>query len=148
LAGVEFQRAIERATFRAGGGRFRAPAQRLDDFLAGRSSGSLGPTSYRPGLAPADLGAVLPPFVVEALRAGLRQIGARLPAFLLPEALLIAAETRTSAPVRFLRDPETLVSPSVAGLYPCGEGAGYAGGIVSAALDGARVADRILALGQ
>jgi uncharacterized protein len=147
LAGVEFQRGIERATFRAGGGRFRAPAQRLDDFLAGRPSNSLGATSYRPGLTPADLGAVLPPFVAEALRTGLRQIGARLPAFLLPEALLIAGETRTSAPVRFLRDPETLVSPSVAGLYPCGEGAGYAGGIVSAALDGARVADRILALG-
>jgi len=90
---------------------------------------------------------VLPPFVAEALRQGLRQIGARLPAFLLPEALLIAAETRTSAPVRFLRDPLTLVSPSLAGLYPCGEGAGYAGGIVSAALDGARVAERVLATG-
>jgi uncharacterized FAD-dependent dehydrogenase len=148
LAGVEFQRAIERATFAAGGGRFRAPAQRLDDFLAGRPSRSLGETSYRPGLAPADLGAVLPPFVAEALRTGLRQIGSRLPPFLLPEALLIAAETRTSAPVRFLRDATTLVSPSAAGLYPCGEGAGYAGGIVSAALDGARVADRILALGE
>ncbi|HEY4394857.1 MAG TPA: hypothetical protein VGP64_12380, partial [Polyangia bacterium] len=148
LAGVEFQRGIERATFRAGGGRFRAPAQRLDDFLAGRPSTSVGPTSYRPGLTPTDLGVVLPPFVVEALRAGLRQMGARLPAFLLPEALLIAAETRTSAPVRFLRDPETLVSPSAAGLYPCGEGAGYAGGIISAALDGARVADRVLALGS
>ncbi|HMC93546.1 MAG TPA: FAD-binding protein [Polyangia bacterium] len=145
LAGVGFQRDIERAAYRAGGGRFRAPAQRLGDFLAGRTSGSLGASSYRPGLTPADLGAVLPPFVVEALRTGLRQIGARLPAFLLSEALLIAAETRTSAPVRFLRDPESLVSPSLVGLYPCGEGAGYAGGIVSAALDGARVAERILA---
>jgi uncharacterized protein len=145
LAGVEFQREIERAAFHAGGGRFRAPAQRLGDFLAGRVSDTLGPSSYRPGLTPADLGAVLPRFVTEALRAGLRQIGARLPAFLLPEALLIAAETRTSAPVRFLRDPSTLVSPSADGLYPCGEGAGYAGGIVSAALDGARVAERILA---
>ena len=145
LAGVEFQREIERAAFRAGGGRFRAPAQRLGDFLAGRVSDTLGPSSYRPGLTPADLGAVLPRFVAEALRAGLRQIGARLPAFLLPDALLIAAETRTSAPVRFLRNPSTLVSPSADGLYPCGEGAGYAGGIVSAALDGARVAERILA---
>jgi uncharacterized protein len=147
LAGIEFQRQIERAAFRAGGGRFRAPAQRLGDFLAGRTSDSLGASSYRPGLSAADLSAVLPPFVAEGLRAGLRQIGARLPAFLLPEALLIAAETRTSAPVRFLRDPTTLVSPSAAGLYPCGEGAGYAGGIVSAALDGVRVAERILALG-
>ncbi len=145
LAGVGFQRDIERAAFRAGGGRFRAPAQRLGDFLAGRASDSLGASSYRPGLTPADLSAVLPPFVAEALRKGLRQIGARLPAFLLSDALLIAAETRTSAPVRFLRDPVTLVSPSLGGLYPCGEGAGYAGGIVSAALDGARVAERILA---
>jgi len=145
LAGVEFQRAIERAAFRAGGGRFRAPAQRLGDFLAGRPSDTVGPSSYRPGVVPGDLGAVLPRLVVEALRAGLRQIGGRLPAFLLPDALLIAAETRTSAPVRILRDPVTLVSPSVEGLYPCGEGAGYAGGIVSAALDGLRVADRIFA---
>ena len=145
LAGIEFQREIERAAFQAGGGRFRAPAQRLGDFLAGRVSDTLGPSSYRPGLTPADLGTVLPRFVADALRAGLRQIGARLPAFMLPDALLIAAETRTSAPVRFLRDPSTLVSPSADGLYPCGEGAGYAGGIVSAALDGARVAERILA---
>jgi uncharacterized protein len=145
LAGVGFQRDIERAAFHAGGGRFRAPAQRLGDFLTGRASGSLGASSYRPGLTPADLSAVLPPFVAEALQKGLRQIGSRLPAFLLSDALLIAAETRTSAPVRFLRDPVTLVSPSVAGVYPCGEGAGYAGGIVSAALDGAKVAERVLA---
>ncbi len=145
LAGVAFQRAIERAAFQAGGGRFRAPAQRLGDFLAGRASTRVERSSYRPGLAPGDLGAVLPPFVVDALRGGLRQIGSRIPAFLHPDATLIAAETRTSAPVRFARDPERLVSPAAAGLYPCGEGAGYAGGIVSAALDGARVAEHILA---
>jgi uncharacterized protein len=145
LAGVAFQRAIEQAAFRAGGGRFRAPAQRLGDFLAGRPSDRVEGSSYRPGLTPGDLAGVLPPFVVEALRGGLRQIGARIPAFLHPDATVIAAETRTSAPVRFVRDPETLLSPSIAGLYPCGEGAGYAGGIVSAALDGARVAERILA---
>ncbi|HXJ19973.1 MAG TPA: FAD-dependent monooxygenase [Polyangia bacterium] len=145
LAGVAFQRSIEQAAFRAGGGRFRAPAQRLGDFLAARASARVADSSYRPGLAPGDLGAVLPPFVVDALRGGLRQMGARIPAFLHPDATLIAAETRTSAPVRFVRDTETLVSPSAAGLYPCGEGAGYAGGIVSAALDGARVAERILA---
>jgi len=144
LAGVAFQRGIEQAAFRAGGGRFRAPAQRLGDFLAGRPSTRVGPSSYRPGLAPGDLGQALPPFVVEALRGGLRQIGGRIPAFLHPDATLIAAETRTSAPVRLARDPESLVSPAVTGLYPCGEGAGYAGGIVSAALDGARVAERIL----
>jgi hypothetical protein len=147
LAGVALQRGIERKTFQAGGGRFRAPAQRLGDFLAGRPSGSLSASSYRPGLMSADLAAVLPPFIAEALREGLRRIGTRLPAFLLSDALLIAAETRTSAPVCFLRDPVSLVSPSLAGLYPCGEGAGYAGGIVSAALDGARVAERVLMSG-
>jgi uncharacterized FAD-dependent dehydrogenase len=144
LAGVELQRAIERAAFRAGGGRFRAPAQRLADFLAGRPSSSVGASSYRPGLAAGDVGAVFPPFVAEALRAGLRRIGERLPRFLAPDALLIAAETRTSAPVRILRDRATLESPGVGGLYPAGEGAGYAGGIVSAALDGAEIAARIL----
>jgi uncharacterized FAD-dependent dehydrogenase len=147
LAGVELQRGIERAAFAAGGGAFRAPAQRLGDFLAGRASAEVGASSYRPGLAAGTLDGVLPPFVVEALRAGLRRLGTRLPAFLHPEALLIAAETRTSAPVRILRDAETLASPGLAGLYPAGEGAGYAGGIVSAALDGARIAARILAAG-
>lgn len=145
LAGLTFQRQIEERAFRAGGGRFQAPAQRLDDFLAGRSSGTVPRTSYRPGIVPADLRDVLPAFVMEALRAGLRRIGSRLPDFLHPDAALVAAETRTSAPVRFLRDPIRLVSPSIEGLYPCGEGAGYAGGIVSAALDGERVAARILA---
>ena len=110
---------------------------------AGRASAEVGASSYRPGLAAGTLDGVLPPFVLEALRAGLRRLGARLPAFLLPDALLIAAETRTSAPVRLLRDPQTLASPGVAGLYPVGEGAGYAGGIVSAALDGRRVAEQI-----
>ncbi|HVZ72526.1 MAG TPA: FAD-dependent oxidoreductase [Polyangia bacterium] len=145
LAGLELQRSIERAAFAAGGGDFRAPAQRLGDFLAGRASAEVGETSYRPGLAAGTLDGVLPPFVVGALRAGLRRLGSRLPAFLHPEALLIAAETRTSAPVRMPRDPETLQSPGVAGLYPIGEGAGYAGGIVSAALDGARAAAKIIA---
>ena len=147
LAGVALQRSTEQAAFRAGGGRFRAPAQRLGDFLDGRASGTVGASSYRPGLAPADLGAVLPPFVAQALRGGLRRMGARLPGFLFPDAMLVGVETRTSAPVRLLRDDATLMSPSPAGLYPCGEGAGYAGGIISAALDGARVAARVLAAG-
>jgi uncharacterized FAD-dependent dehydrogenase len=146
LAGVELQRRIEQAAFRAGGGRFRAPAQRVADFLAGRASDTVGRSSYRPGLASTDLTAVLPPFVAQALRDGLRRMGTRMPGFLSTDAVLVAAETRTSAPIRFLRDPGTLVSPSLAGLYPCGEGAGYAGGIVSAALDGARVAERILTI--
>jgi len=145
LAGVDFQRAIERAAFRAGGGAFRAPAQRLSDFLAGRSSGALPASSYRPGICPVDLAQVFPAFVLDALREGLRSVAGRVPGFLHPDAQLIAAETRTSAPVRIARDPETLQSPTLAGLYPAGEGAGYAGGIVSAAIDGARIARRILA---
>jgi uncharacterized protein len=145
LAGIELQRGIERAAFAAGGGNFRAPAQRLGDFLAGRPSETVGRTSYRPGIVAADLRQVLPSFVVASLQAGLRRLGSRLPRFLLADALLIAAETRTSAPVRMSRDPETLLSPSAEGLYPAGEGAGYAGGIVSAALDGADIAARILA---
>ncbi len=145
LAGVELQRQVERAAFAAGGGHFRAPAQRLGDFLAGRPSDDVPASSYRPGLQPADLERVLPPFVATALRAGLRRLGTRLSRFLVPDAVLVATESRTSSPVRLLRDAVSLVSPSMDGLYPCGEGAGYAGGIVSAALDGARVAERILA---
>jgi uncharacterized FAD-dependent dehydrogenase len=145
LAGVDLQRRVEQAAFRAGGGRFRAPAQRLADFLDGRASTAVGASSYRPGLAPADLTQVLPGFAAQALREGLRRMGARLPGFLYGDAMLIGVETRTSAPVRLLRDARTLESPSLAGLYPCGEGAGYAGGIVSAALDGSRVAARVLA---
>ena len=105
----------------------------------------MGASSYRPGTTPSDLARVLPPFVTTALRAGLRRVGERLPAFLHADAVLVGVETRTSAPLRFLRDPETLVARGLEGLYPIGEGAGYAGGIVSAALDGARVAERILA---
>jgi uncharacterized FAD-dependent dehydrogenase len=144
LAGVAFQRDIERAAFRAGGGQFTAPAQRLTDFLANRPTTSIGKSSYRPGLTPASLDEVLPGFVIQALRDGLREIGQRVGRFVHPDAVLIAAETRTSSPVRILRDAVTLESPGVVGLYPAGEGAGYAGGIVSAALDGVRVAQRIV----
>jgi uncharacterized FAD-dependent dehydrogenase len=144
LAGVELQRRVERAAFAMGGAGFRAPAQRLGDFLAGRVSSALGPSSYRPGVVPGDLAAMLPEPVATSLREALAQLVRRLPGFLHPEAQLIGCETRTSAPVRILRDPSSLQSVSLAGVYPSGEGAGYAGGIVSAALDGMRVAARIL----
>jgi uncharacterized protein len=147
LAGVAFQRQIEEAAFRVGGGAFRAPAQRLADFLAGRASTSLPRTSYRPGVTAARLEEVFPAFVAEAMKEGLATLARRMPGFLHPDAVLVATETRTSAPVRMPRDPRTLESVSVAGLYPVGEGAGYAGGIVSAALDGARAAEAILARG-
>jgi uncharacterized FAD-dependent dehydrogenase len=145
LAGIEFQRAIERATFAAGGGAFRAPAQRLVDFLARRESSSLPKSSYHPGLVSRSIDAVFPAFVADSLREGLADICRRVRGFLHDDALLVAAETRTSAPLRILRDPVTLESPSLRGLYPVGEGAGYAGGIVSAAIDGARSAEAILA---
>jgi uncharacterized FAD-dependent dehydrogenase len=145
LAGVELQRSIERAAFVAGGGAFRAPAQRLADFLAGRASGALPKTSYHPGVTPCDLRAVLPEPIASALRDGLEQLARAVPRYGHADAVLVATETRSSAPVRLARDPETLASPGVEGLYPAGEGAGYAGGIVSAALDGVRIADAIAA---
>jgi uncharacterized FAD-dependent dehydrogenase len=144
LAGVDFQRRIEQAAFAAGGGAFCAPAQRLVDFLAGRTSTTLPKTSYHPGITAAPLDAVLPAFVAASLRAGLDGITRRLRGFLHEDAVLVATETRTSAPVRIVRDAVSLQSPSLAGLFPVGEGAGYAGGIVSSAIDGARVAEAIL----
>ena len=144
LAGVEFQRRIERAAFAAGGGAFRAPAQRLADFLARRSSSSLPAVSYHPGVVAGPIDEIFPAFVTTALREGLEGIARRIRGFLHDDAVLVAAETRTSAPLRIVRDPVTLQSPSLSGLYPAGEGAGYAGGIVSAAIDGTRVAQAIL----
>jgi hypothetical protein len=144
LAGVEFQRRIEQASFAAGGGGFRAPAEKLTDFLARRPGGQLPKSSYRPGLQHARLDDVLPEFITTSLREGLSAMAHHLPGFLHPDAILVAAETRTSAPVRILRDADSLQSPSLANLYPAGEGAGYAGGIVSSALDGMRIAEAIL----
>jgi uncharacterized FAD-dependent dehydrogenase len=145
LAGVTFQETIEETAFRVGGGAFRAPAQRLEDFLAARPSSSLPRTSYRPGATGTALDEVFPPFLTAALRAGLAALVRRVPGYRHPDAVLVATESRTSAPVRLLRDPASRCSPGLAGLYPVGEGAGYAGGIVSAALDGARAAEAILA---
>jgi len=144
LAGIEFQRRIERAAFLAGGGEFQAPAQRLVDFLARRPSTSLPATSYHPGVVPGNIAEIFPAFVVESLRDGLESITRKLRGFLHEDAMLVAAETRTSAPLRIVRDAVSLQSPTLSGLYPAGEGAGYAGGIVSAAIDGTRVAQAIL----
>lgn len=144
LAGIAFQNRIEQAAFAAGGGHFRAPAQRLVDFLARRASTSLPASSYHPGIVSHPLDDLFPDFIAASLREGIADIGGRLHGFLHPDAVLVAAETRTSAPVRILRDPKTFESPSLAGLYPVGEGAGYAGGIVSAAIDGVRAAAAIL----
>ena len=145
LAGFVWQRRIERAAFRAGGGGFRAPAQRVGDFLAGRTTVRFGDVepSYRPGVVPADLREVLPDFITENLKTGIRSMDRQLRGFALPDAVLTAPETRSSSPVRMPRDPFGQ-AVGVRGLYPAGEGAGYAGGIVSAAMDGIAAARAVL----
>jgi hypothetical protein len=142
LAGLAWQRKWERAAYELGGGGYRAPAQRLADWLAGRPGEAPGRTSYRPGVTPADLSRLYPAAVQEALRAGLRTFDRRMRGFVTSDALLLGAETRTSAPCRLVRGDD-LQSPSLRGVYPAGEGAGYAGGIVSSAVDGLRVAEAI-----
>ncbi len=145
LAGVEFQRRIEEAAFRAGGGEYKAPVQLAGDFLKNRESKGFGGVvpSYRPATVPADLRAVFPVFVTETLKAALVEADKKLKGFAEHDAVLTAAETRSSSPVRMVRDAATLQSVSVSGLYPCGEGAGYAGGIMSAAADGLKCAAEI-----
>ena len=145
LALLRFQADVERAMFRAGDGTTqRAPAQRVPDFLKGVVSLPTGRTSYIPGVYAAPLHDLLPPFVAAALREGLAALGRRHKGFDSAEALLLGVESRTSSPVRIPRDRETLMHPDVSGLFPCGEGAGYAGGIVSAAMDGVAVASAVV----
>ena len=143
LAGLKFQQQFEEAARLNGGGRQIAPAQRVADFVAGRTSRDLPRTSYIPGLAPSRLDRWMPPFIADALRAGLATFDRRMRGFVTNEALVAGVESRTSTPVRIPRDAQSLQHPEVAGLFPAGEGAGYAGGIVSAALDGERVADAV-----
>lgn len=146
LAGLHLQRTIERRGFEVGGGALRAPATRLTDFLAGRASADVPRSSYVPGLTAGNLADVLDSTglpIAARLREGLATFGRKMRGFVSEEAVLVGVESRTSCPVRVPRDPESLESPDMAGLYPCGEGAGYAGGIVSAALDGVRVARAI-----
>jgi hypothetical protein len=142
LAGLAWQRRWERAAFELAGGGYLAPAQRLSDWMAGRPGTAPGRTSYRPGAAHADLSRLYPPQVQEALRAAVRGFDRRMRGFAAGDALLLGVETRTSAPCRLVRG-EDLRSPGLGGVYPAGEGAGYAGGIVSSAVDGLRVAEAI-----
>jgi uncharacterized FAD-dependent dehydrogenase len=146
MAGIELQRRIERAALVAGGGMLRAPATRATDFARGKGSTTVPGTSYEPGLAAGDVGEVLAASglpLAARLRDALRAFDRQMRGYLTDDAVLIGVESRTSSPVRVPRDPSTLESPDLAGLYPTGEGAGYAGGIVSAALDGIRVARAI-----
>ena len=137
LSGFVLQRVIEQAAFRAGGGSWRAPVQRVEDLLRGRETTRLGEVvpTYRPGVTCADLRAVLPAFIIENLRHGIVQMGRQLKGFDHPDAVLTGAETRSSSPVRMVRGADGMAE-GLEGLFPVGEGAGYAGGIVSAAVDG------------
>jgi uncharacterized FAD-dependent dehydrogenase len=143
LAGVRFQRHWEQKAFLAGGGGYQAPAQNLLAFLKqpGKATAS---SSYRPGIVEAELDPVLPSYIIQTLREGLPEFGRKMRGFVSAEATLIGIESRTSAPVRVLRN-DRFESIGVRGLYPAGEGAGYAGGIMSSAVDGVKIADTIAA---
>ncbi|WP_025886670.1 NAD(P)/FAD-dependent oxidoreductase [Asaia prunellae] len=145
LGGVAFQRHWERAAFVAGGGDYRAPAQKVEDFLAGRPSTSLGDVvpSYKPGVTPTDLSLCLPDFAVEAIREALPAFERKLKGFSMGDAVLTGVETRTSSPIRMPRGADGQ-SPGLTGLFPAGEGAGYAGGILSAGIDGIRAAEWVI----
>jgi len=148
LGGVELQRRLEQAAARAGGGELRAPATRATDFVRKRGSTTVPATSYQPGLAAGDIAEVLDSIgvpIAARLREGFAVFDQQMRGYLTDEAVLVGVESRTSSPVRMPRDNASLESPDLARLYPCGEGAGYAGGIVSAALDGIRVARAITA---
>ena len=142
---VAFQRRLEQAAFRAGGGAYRAPAETVGSFLEGRGRLELDrvqPT-YPRGVTPCDLGSLLPGELADTLRAGLRAYERKIAGYTAPEAILTGLETRTSSPVRLKRG-EDFVCTQLAGLYPCGEGAGYAGGIMTAAVDGVRCAAALM----
>ena len=143
LAGLKFQQQFEELARRHGGDRQIAPAQRVADFVAGRASASLARTSYIPGIVPSRLDRWMPGFIAQGLGEGLATFGRRMRGFVTNEAVVVGVESRTSSPVRIPRDPATLMHPEAAGLFPAGEGAGYAGGIISAALDGERIAEAV-----
>ena len=141
LAGIAFQKSLERAAKQHGGGGQVAPGQRVTDFLAGKDSTDLPKTSYFPGIIPSRIDQILPEWITSRLRRGLDIFGKQMRGYITEECNLIGFETRTSSPVRIPRDERTLQHSEISGLYPCGEGAGFAGGIVSAALDGMRCAE-------
>ena len=142
LSGLAYQTQVEQACFQLTGS-IQAPAQRMEDFIQQKRSADLPLNSYIPGLQSHDLNQVLPAAIHERIRAALVQLGQKMPAFRTNHAILVAVESRTSSPVRIPRDAEKLSHPGIENLYPCGEGAGYAGGIMSAALDGIRVAGAV-----
>jgi uncharacterized FAD-dependent dehydrogenase len=144
LAGIDFQRHWEEQAFLAGGSTYAAPGQLVGDFLAARPSASLGSVlpSYKPGVTPTDLARCLPDFAVAAIREALPMFGKRIAGFDMADAVMTGVETRTSSPIRMTRGAN-FQSLNTAGLFPAGEGAGYAGGILSAGVDGIRVAEAV-----
>ncbi len=144
LAILALQESLERQTWLNGGRTQQVPAQRMTDFVKGRLSASLPEVSYAPGAVASPLHFWMPPFIADRLREGFNTFGRQARGFLTDEAVMLASETRTSSPVRIPRDREAFVHPQVKGLYPCGEGAGFAGGIVSAAMDGERCAEALV----
>lgn len=144
LAGLEFQKAIEHKSWHLAGETQRVPAQRMVDFTQSKLSADIPKTSYVPGTTPVELGQVFPGFLTQTMREGFKEFGKAMRGYLTNDAILHAPESRTSSPVRIPRDPETLQHVQVKGLYPCGEGAGYAGGIISAAIDGEKCALKCL----
>jgi len=144
LAGVAFQRHWEAEAYKLGGGTFQAPAQRLGDFLNGKRSTQPGSVqaSYAPGVMLTNLETALPDYAIEALREALPQFNRSIPGYAMDDAMLTGVETRTSSPIRIPRGTN-LESTNTPGLYPAGEGAGYAGGILSAAIDGIRIAEAV-----
>ena len=143
LAGIEFQRRLEEKAFKLGGGTYDAPVQLVGDFLAGRKSGEHGcvAPSYKPGVTYCDLSETLPDYAIAAIREALPAFEKKIKGFSMAEATLTAVETRTSSPIQITRDKETMQSLNTQGLYPAGEGAGYAGGILSAGIDGIKIAE-------
>ncbi|MEM9338437.1 MAG: FAD-dependent protein [Bacteroidota bacterium] len=146
LSNLHFQAEVERKAFEVSGGSQRAPAQRLVDFIEGRPSDELNPTSYQPGLIATDMSEVLPSFIHHRLKQGFKLFGKKMKRYLTNEAQIVGVESRTSSPVRIPRNPETLEHTKLKRLFPCGEGAGYAGGIASAAVDGERCMAQIINL--
>lgn len=144
LGMMYFQQYVERKAFNAGEGRFAAPAQRLVDFTENKLSASLPGCSYLPGIRSASLQAVLPSAICKSLQQAFKEFGKKMRGYYTNEAVVVATESRTSSPVRIPRDKDTLQHPQLKNLYPCGEGAGYAGGIMSAAMDGERVVNQIV----
>lgn len=146
MAGLKFQQAYEKLSFANGGGNAVAPAQRLQDFIQGKKSRDLPPTSYIPGVVSSEMSSWMPAFIGKRLQAGFKDFDKKMRGFVTNDAIIIGVESRTSSPIRIPRDAETLQHTVVKGLYPCGEGAGYAGGITSSAMDGEACAEKIAAM--